>query len=75
MIFDSGFFKRFIDIFVNKNLEIKEMNNLAFLIVMNSKNEPLFSQVLESETISLEFEMMIFSSLDQFNSLSKHTVP
>ena len=75
MIFDSGFFKRFIDIFVNKNLEIKEMNNLAFLIVMNSKNEPLFSQVLESETISLEFEMMIFSSLDQFNSLSKHSVP
>lgn len=47
------------------------MKNLAYVIVLDSRNQPLFSQVLESETQALEFELIVYSSLDQFNSLSK----
>lgn len=47
------------------------MKNLAFVVILSSRNEPLFHQVLESEATALDFELMVFSSLDQFEGLSK----
>ena len=48
--------------------------NLVYISVLNHKNEPLFTMNLkdkENSKLSLEFQLMLFSSLDQFDIYSK----
>ena len=41
--------------------------NLAYLSVLNQKNEPLYTLNNKDDKLSLDFQLMLFSSLDQFD--------
>ena len=44
--------------------------NLAYVAILNHKNEPLFTLNLNESNLSLDFQLMLFSSLDQFDIYS-----
>jgi hypothetical protein len=43
------------------------MDKVAFVMILNNKNEPVFSQLLDSHTTYLDMEMIVYSSLDMFD--------
>jgi len=45
--------------------------NLAYISVLNHKNEPLYSFNNEDAKLSLDFQLILFASLDQFDIYSR----
>jgi hypothetical protein len=58
---------------VYKGKNRQKMKNIAYLAILNNKNEILYKLILDRTTKELELQMVIFSSIDQFTVYSTHS--